>query len=263
MPELTRDGVSVHYETEGAGPPLMLIPGMLSDGTSWLPVVAPLAERFTVILPDPRGAGQTRRGDGEITLAALAGDMLALADHLGHARLAVAGHSMGALVALTMAAQAPERLSHLVGLASTPRPSARLPFIFETLCTIRAQAGEPAFFEALFPWLFHDAFFWDRDAVAVAVQAGVAYPHKQSLEAMRHQVRALGRLDLKSMAAQLEMPALALLAQEDALIAPEAAQQAWSKRGARTEILDGCGHSLHWDQPETVAARITDFLTGE
>ena len=58
MPALTLpDGVSLHYEIDGNGPPLMLIAGTASDSASWGPLVEPLSRRFTVIRPDNRSTG--------------------------------------------------------------------------------------------------------------------------------------------------------------------------------------------------------------
>lgn len=260
MPEVVRDGATVFYEVTGNGPPLMLVPGMLSDGASWLPLVGPLAERFMLILPDPRGAGRTR-GEGAITLDTLAADMLAAAADAGCDRFALAGHSMGALVALAMAGQAPGRVTRMAALASSPRPSARVPALFESLVRVREGAGDAAFYEALFPWLFADAFFRDRDAVKAAVAASIAYPHAQPLEAMKRQVSALGRLDLKGLPRQVTVPTLALLAADDAMILPEPAAAVWARMGAAVETVEGAGHSLHWDAPEAVAGRMMAFLS--
>lgn len=262
MPDLRIGDLSLHYETEGNGLPLVLIPGMLSDSASWFPVVDPLAEHFTLIRPDPRGAGRSRPLDAEITLDSLAGDVLTLMDHLGHARFAVAGHSLGGLVAARLAALAPERLTGLVVIASTPTPSGRLPHLFRTLCDIRANAGgERLWLDALFPWLFHDSFFRDPTAVEAAVQASLDYPHMQSLTAMRHQTKALGRLNLRSLPSRMTMPSLAILAEADAMIAAPSAQTAWEARGAQVLIVAEAGHSLHWDQPAIAAEAIREFLS--
>jgi pimeloyl-ACP methyl ester carboxylesterase len=239
----------------------MLVPGMVSDGASWTPVLEPLAERFTLLMPDPRGAGRTR-ATGEITLAALAEDMFAVASDAGHARIAVAGHSMGGLVALAMAGEAPDRVSHIVALGASPRPSARVPALFRALLAVRERAGDAAFHAALFPWLFADGFFRDADAVAAAVDAACAYPHAQPIAGMRRQVDALGRLDLKRLPRAAPVPALALMGAEDAMIPPGAAAAAWEMLGAQVAVLDGAGHSLHWDAPQAVAERIVRFVGG-
>ena len=261
MPELFHEDVTLHYELDGDGPPLILIPGMLSDSASWFPVVDALAGHFTLIRPDLLGAGRTRPYDAPITLDTLAGDVLALADHLGHPRFAVAGHSLGGLVALRLAGLAPERLSALVAMASTPQPSGHLPHLFQTLCRIRAtDDGERLWYNALFPWLFHDDFFRDPKAVAAAAQASIDYPHAQPLSAMAHQIEALGQLRLRDLPRHLDISALALLAEADAMIAEQPARAAWEGLGAEVRTIAKTGHSLHWDQPEVAATAISQFV---
>ncbi len=261
MPELPLDAITLHYETAGEGPPLLLVPGMLSDNASWLPLVAHLEGHVSLVMPDPRGAGRTRPKAAPITLEALAQDMLEVMAHLGHARFAVAGHSLGGLVALAMAGAAPDRITRLAALATTPRPSARLPALFRTLLAIRrAPEGERLWVEALFPWLFHDRFFRDPQAVAAAVQASLDYPHAQDVAAMAHQVDALGRVNLKALPERLAMPGRAFLAAEDAMIAVDPARAAWKALGAEVEIVPKTAHSLHWDAPEDVATRLMAFL---
>ncbi len=260
MPELALPDITLHYEVAGAGPPLMLIPGMLSDNASWLPILEPLAERHSLILPDPRGAGRTKPPDAPITLEGLAADMLALAEHLGHARFAILGHSLGGLVALNMATRAPDRVTHLATLASAPRLSARAVAVFETLCDIRETAGDRLYTQALFPWLFNERFFQDPSAVEAAVEASLNYPFAQPATAMRHQTEALAGLDFTGVPNHLPMPALALLAGEDALLSNGLASEAWQLLGARVETLPGAGHALHWDAPDDVAGRLLAFF---
>lgn len=261
MPELTHDGISLHYEIDGMGPALFLIPGMLSDNSSWAPVLEPLAENHTVIRPDPRGAGRTRPWDATITLDALAEDILALADHLGHDQIAVAGHSLGGLVALRLAAMAPGRVQSLVAIAATPLPSARLPHLFRSLCETRsAQGREDVWLNVLFPWLFADGFFRDPQSVDAALKAARTYPHAQPLSAMQHQTEALGQLNLRGLPKRLDLPALAILAEDDAMIPLSKTLEAWQVLGAQVRVIPDAGHSMHWDQPRQVADEINGFL---
>lgn len=261
MPNLPLADVTLHYEVEGSGPPVLLIPGMLSDHTSWAPLVPHLVDRFTVIRPDPRGAGQTHPHDAPMTLRNLSTDMLALLDDLGHAQAHVIGHSLGGLVGLAMARRAPARIRRLCVLASSPLPSARLPLIFRTLCDAREAGPQDLWLRQLFTLLFHDQFFRDRTAVEAAVAASLSYPFLQSRSAMEHQTRALGRLDLDALPDRLEVPGLALMAEEDALIAPGPASARFSEMGLTVQSMPKVGHSLHWDAPEAVAQVVTTFLT--
>lgn len=108
------NGVDVYYEVHGGGPSLVLIAGIASDSQSWLPVVAPLAEHFTVIVYDNRGVGRTTPQDADVSMALLADDCAALIEHLGYSKVHLLGHSMGGFVAQDVAARYPDRIGHLI-----------------------------------------------------------------------------------------------------------------------------------------------------
>ena len=54
-----KDGGRLYYETHGAGPPLLLVPGLGGLGAFWQPHIVPLAGRFMVVVHDHRGTGQS------------------------------------------------------------------------------------------------------------------------------------------------------------------------------------------------------------
>src|SRR5689334_8602891 len=105
----------------GSGPPLLLVNGYAATGTDWDPMLlGKLARGHTVICPDNRGTGGTPLGGGAVSVAAMADDLAALLDRLGHERCAVAGWSMGGFAAQELAARHPERVSSLVLMATDP-----------------------------------------------------------------------------------------------------------------------------------------------
>ncbi len=123
-PDSTREipgggAVTLHYEREGSGVPLLLIPGALGTGQSDFPdQIAWFGERgFDVIAPDPRGYGRSRppaRDYPPDFYHRDAADMFALMDSLGYERFCVMGWSDGANVGAIMAALRPQRVERLV-----------------------------------------------------------------------------------------------------------------------------------------------------
>jgi len=124
MPDVSRDGLRIHYEVAGDGIPLMLLAGAGGDGSIWRRAgyVDALSDRFQCVLIDPRGFGRSDMPpdlDG-FRLAEYALDVLAVADALGLERFACHGHAAGGSVGLTLAATTPERVAALVVASQWP-----------------------------------------------------------------------------------------------------------------------------------------------
>lgn len=126
MRSLLRQGVRTHYETIGAGPPVLLIHAFSGNHTSWIGYgfVERLQAHHQLILPDIRGHGASD-GPSEpeaYRLADIADDLVALLDDLGLERVHVMGYSMGALIGFTLAQRHPQRLRSLVVGGASPYP---------------------------------------------------------------------------------------------------------------------------------------------
>lgn len=105
----------VFCRIKGEGPPLLLLHGYPQTSAMWHAVAPTLAERYRVICPDLRGYGRSwtpanAPDHASYSKRAMAGDVIALMDHLGHDRFLVGSHDRGARVAHRMAADHPERV---------------------------------------------------------------------------------------------------------------------------------------------------------
>jgi pimeloyl-ACP methyl ester carboxylesterase len=95
------DGTPITYEEVGAGPPLVLVHGSVSDRTYWAPVVPALTERFTVVSIDRRGRGDS--GDAtDYAVEREAEGIAAVVDAIAEP-VHLLGHSYGGLCALEAA----------------------------------------------------------------------------------------------------------------------------------------------------------------
>ena len=111
------DGLELHVEVSGEGPPVILLHGFPESGHSWRRQVGPLAEAgFSAWVPNLRGyppsAVSPRQGDYH--LRHLAADVAAIVHASGHARAHVVGHDWGGVIAWTFAGLYPELLDRLV-----------------------------------------------------------------------------------------------------------------------------------------------------
>ena len=260
MPQLERPDASVHYEIAGAGPPVLMIAGTASDGASWTPLTERLKDRYTLILPDNRGSGRTRSA-GDIRIADIVADHAALIAHLGHEQVAVIGHSLGGYLGLALAEQHPDQVSRLVTMAIGDRLGAKEVMLFGDMADLYFEIAPQKWIRLLYQFLFSERFFADEANVAAAAQASTDYPFRQSPEDFARQVKALGtagRLET----GRIGCPTLAMAGALDILAAPSAVLAGHTEiRRLTSVVIEGAAHSLHWEQPDRVAALVDEFLS--
>jgi pimeloyl-ACP methyl ester carboxylesterase len=108
------NGVRLHYLIAGKGDPVVLLHGFAESSHMWLPLVAKLSDRHTVIAPDLRGFGQSATPPDGYTKAAMARDIHALVKSLNYDRIRLVGHDIGLMVAYAYAAQYPNEVDRIV-----------------------------------------------------------------------------------------------------------------------------------------------------
>jgi pimeloyl-ACP methyl ester carboxylesterase len=115
MPKTVLNGNTVHYLVRGEGPDVVLIHGITSTMAVWFSGVLPVLSRdYRVTVYDLRGHGYSSMTPTGYTSADMAGDLLALMDHLKIDRARLVGHSFGGSIALHAALLQPERVQGAV-----------------------------------------------------------------------------------------------------------------------------------------------------
>src|SRR5437016_14684766 len=118
------NGLQLYYEIHGSGEPLVLLHGgLMTIDLNFGPLLKQLAATRQVIAAELQGHGHTADTDRPMTIEALAGDVVALLDHLGIAEADLFGFSLGGLVAYAVALGTPTRVGKLIhASADAPRP---------------------------------------------------------------------------------------------------------------------------------------------
>ena len=267
----------MHYLQSGAGDPIVLLHGSPQTAHMWRPVMVALAGNFRVIAPDLRGAGGSEVTETGYDKANLAQDVYQLLSHLGAThRLGVVGHDMGAGVGYAYAAAHREQVRRLAFVefalpgfgfeqAMTPAPGhenwqlgffASAPDMAERLFTGRERE--------LLSWYFGHSSD-NPDAVSAAAVDFYARQLSRpgSLRAMLRCFAAIwtdAEHNRPQAAIKLTMPVLAIGGARSAGEGPRLSMQQVAQQ-VRGVVIQGAGHWLVEEQPQTLSALLLDFLT--
>ena len=226
---------------------IVLLPGLVSDSAIWAAQADALRRDYDVIaIPD---------FNGHRSLDTMADAVLAAAPD----RFALAGHSMGARVALAAYAKAPERVTHLALLdvnvtPADPGEAARRRVLLDTI----ALEGMAGLARAGLPFLLHPSRL-DDGALADTLTAmiGRATPEIYTAQA----AAMLARPDMRPLLPKIACPTLVLCGDDDRLCRPDAHRRiAAAIAGARLVVIPECGHLTTLEKPEAVTAALQEWL---
>jgi 3-oxoadipate enol-lactonase len=232
--------VRLHHLDEGPrDAPVIVLSGSLGSTLQmWRPQVAELTERFRVIRVDHRGHGGSPVPEGPYTIPDLAGDVLALLDDLGLDRVAWCGLSMGGMVGMYLASEAPHRLSSLTLCCTSSYFPDKTVWV-ERIAAVREKGTAPIAAGVASRWFTPAWAEQNPDAVAEATDMIAGTPDDgylaccQAVEAWDHRER-LGSIAL---------PTLVIAGDADPStpVEPHARTIADGIPGARLEVL----HAAH------------------
>ena len=113
MPTVKANGLTINFDEQGGGEPLVLIPYLAADHACYAFQVAEYAKHFTCISLDLRGAGETDKPEGSYSTELFADDVAAFMQALGIQKAHVSGLSLGAATGMWLAAKYPGRVKSL------------------------------------------------------------------------------------------------------------------------------------------------------
>ena len=118
MPLARLNGISINYQVEGHGEPLVMIMGFTAGRVGWIRQTRSFRKYYRVVTFDNRGAGRSDRPAGPYSTRMMADDTVKLMDLLAIDKAHIMGLSMGGMIAQELAINYPKRVMKLV-LAAT------------------------------------------------------------------------------------------------------------------------------------------------
>jgi len=257
MPQLEVDGATLTYDDEGPrdgeGVPLVFVHGWTANRHRWDHQTAHFSKTRRVVRLDLRGHGEST-GAGVRRIDDLAADVLTLLDHLKIERFVIVGHSMGGMIAQTVALSHPERVERMVlvnsigkmaysrGRALLMAASTLVPFkLFVAANIQRAFApGHP------------------REEVRAHIRASAGTPR----EVVMTLYGAMRAFDVSDRLGAIQAPTLIVHGYHDVqLPIGPMLRLATAYPDAEVRVLDA-GHELPVEKPAELTAVLDRFLTG-
>jgi pimeloyl-ACP methyl ester carboxylesterase len=224
---------------------LILIPGLAGNESMWRAQLPALARW------QPHVTDAHSRAD---TIPAMA-DLL-LREHEGP--LVLCGASMGGMVAMEAARQAPERVPGLALLGTDARPdSPQMIAVREAAILLFAQGRVREVIEPNVALAFHP------DHAAALAPAYLDFVLAAGAQALVRQNRAvIARPDARKNLGALRCPVLVMCGEDDLLTPPECSREIASLiPQAQLALVPRCGHMLTMERPQAVNAALIDWLT--
>ncbi|MFC4374490.1 alpha/beta fold hydrolase [Nocardia halotolerans] len=274
------DDVALSVAVAGSGSPIVLLHGFPQTHLMWRHVAAELSTDHTVLVPDLRGYGDSDKpaetGADTYSKRTMAADIVALAQHFGHSRFALAGHDRGALVAFRAGLDHPGAISQLACLDVLPTLD-----MWDVLHGTAAAVGfhlylmaQPAGLPEQLISASADAFFghfldlWIKDPAAIPGEVRTAYlaAARAAVPSIVADYRASAGIDVdhdrtdRAAGNRLTMPVTVLQQDWGAALGYEATAL-WSSWAPKLEhrTVDA-GHFMAEEDPATVTAAIRALL---
>ena len=217
MPKVKANGITMNYEQQGSGEPLILIPYLSADNACYAFQVPEYAKHFTCISVDLRGAGESDKPEGEYTTQLYADDIAALMRELGIGPAHVMGLSLGAAIGMWLAAGYPGQVKTLSLHSAWHKTDPYIKTVLEDWKVgAKAYGSVPEMvIKTMFPWCFTPELYATSPESIESFSAFVRSRPPMSVEGYIKQADAVIAHDADAMLAEIEAPTLITFGRHD------------------------------------------------
>jgi len=262
MPKVIANKITMNYEQQGTGEPLVLIPYLAADHACYAFQVPEYARHFTCISVDLRGTGESDKPQGAYTTEVLADDVAAFMQAIGIGKAHVAGLSLGGAVGMWLAVKHPDKVVSLSVHSGWTRADRFLQAVVDTWQIVAKAVGvSDMTIRAIFPWCFTPELYAERPDYIESLAAFVRSRPPQSVPDFLRQADAVLAHDVEAHLGRILAPTHITVGARDQLTSVRFADRL--KRGIRhSELLvfDGCAHAALYERVEEFNQRTLAFL---
>ncbi|HKT22976.1 MAG TPA: alpha/beta hydrolase [Terriglobales bacterium] len=263
MPKVTARNLTFHYEQQGSGEPLVLIPHLAADHACYAFQLKDYAAHFTCICIDLRGTGESDDPAGDYSTETLADDVAGFMQAMGIQRAHICGLSLGGAVGLWLAAKYPEKVKSLAVHSCWPKTDLFIKTVLESWqTTARALASvSETLIRAMFPWCFTPELYVARPDYIQSLADFARSRPAQSVDSFLRQSNAVITHEVEDQLSQIAAPTQITFGRHDMVTSTRFADRLTGAiRNSELVVFEESSHAPMYESVEEFNERTLQFL---
>jgi pimeloyl-ACP methyl ester carboxylesterase len=263
MSQVHVDGLTINYDVQGEGEPLLLIPYLSADHACWAFQLPAYTEHFSCIAIDLPGSGESDKPAGPYSTDGHADQVAAFLGAIGIEQAHVAGMSFGACVGIHLAARHPGRVRSLSLHSGWHASDDYLKIVVEQWRALASTLPTVAdvVIQAIFPWCFTPEMYVDRPEFVDTLVDFVRGRPAQPVDAFLAQTDAVLAHDATAALGDVDVPTLITFGARDVVCSTRFAEPLGGGiGGSELVVFDHLSHAGLHEDPETFNRATLDFL---
>jgi pimeloyl-ACP methyl ester carboxylesterase len=263
MPKVEANNITINYDQQGTGEPLILIPYLAADHACYAFQAPDYAGRFTCISLDLRGSGETDKPEGVYSTELFADDVAAFMQAVGIEKAHIAGLSLGAATGMWLAAKYPDKVKSLSLHSGWAKTDPFLRTVVEGWQVMAKALGSvpEMVIQAIFPWCFTPELYAAKPDYIQSLAGFVRSRPAQPLAAFLQQSNAVIAHDVEGRLGRITAPTQITFGRHDRVTSTRFADVMTNNiRGSELLIFEGCSHAPIYEQVEEFNQKTVAFL---
>jgi len=263
MPKVKANNITLNYEQQGSGEPLILLPFLSADNACYTFQVAEYAKHFTCISVDLRGTGESDRPTAPYSIEDLADDIAAFLDALNIPSAHITGLSLGGVIGLWLAAKYRDKVKSL----SVHSGWGKTDLFVKTLVngwqvTAKALNNVPEMtIQNIFPWCFMPELYAERPDYIQSLSDFVRSRPAQTVADFILQSNAVIAHDVEEQLINITAPTQISFGSHDMVTSTRFAFPMQERiRNTELIIFDRCAHAPNFERVDEFNQRTLEFL---
>ena len=256
--EITVFGQKIHYVEAGSGPTVILLHGLGGSTQAWMFNIAPLAEKYHVVVPDQIGFGKSDKPLVNYRIRTYVDFLDQFCKQLKIERASLVGNSMGGWIAAAYTAAFPDRVDKLV-LVDAAGYAPPKDLDVRTFYSLNPTTREGT--KVLLSKVFYGKAFQTDAAIEQAIAARLAAGDGYTIKSITESI-IRGEDFLDDTVKTIKRPTLIIWGRQDGLV-PLAQGEHLNKdiAGSKLIVLDQCGHIPNLEKAGEFNAAVLKFLS--